>query len=204
VVTPISLQAGDFNNDGQNDPIMSYYFQGKSYPFHSRDELLSQLKPLEKRFPNYTSYANATVLDVIGPRLLENSSQTKVYVLQSCWLENKDGDFELHQLPEQLQFAPTNAFVSVDLDGDGINEIIAGGNFHDFKPQIGMADASKGNILRYENNGLQLAHDVISPLWLEGNVRDMQLLNFANGQKMIAVSRNNDSASIFLLIDNSQ
>ncbi|MCG8310912.1 MAG: VCBS repeat-containing protein [Cytophagales bacterium] len=196
---PIELFAEDFDNNGMNDPIMCYYIQGRSYPFHSRDELLSQLKPLEKRFPNYVSYAGATIYDILGPELLEKTYRTQAYLLESCWLENNNGSFLLRKLPELVQFSQVNSFVKSDIDGDGNVEIIAGGNFHDFKPQIGMLDASKGVVLRYYEREMKVAHDVLTPIWIDGNVRDMKILSFNSGQRILAVSRNNDSASIFLL-----
>jgi hypothetical protein len=197
-IEPIDLYAGDYDNDGFNDPIMSYYIQGKSYPFHSRDELLSQLKPLEKRFPSYTSYASATILDFLGPRMLEQTFHLKAYRLSSCWMENKEGTFILHELPEQLQYAPINSFVELDVDGDGKTEFIAAGNFYDYKPQIGMANASMGNILRYSDNQLELIHDTKTPLWIDGNVRDMEVLTFSDDQKRLAVSRNDEPAGIYM------
>lgn len=204
VTEPIELYASDFNNDGMNDPILCYYIQGRSFPFHSRDELISQLKPLERRFPTFTSYANATIMDILGPGLMDKTFHAKVNMLESCWLENVEGDFKLHKLPEQIQFSAVNSFIKCDVDGDGNMEIITAGNFHDYKPQIGIMDASKGNVLRYENHELKIIHDVISPVWINGNVRDMELLSFKNGQKVIAVSRNDDSASILLLSSDSQ
>lgn len=201
---PIELYASDFNNDGMNDPILCYYIQGKSYPFHSRDELISQLKPLERRFPSYVSYAGATIYDILGPGLIDKTFQAKAFILESCWLENVDGDFKLHRLPEQIQFSPVHAFAKVDIDHDGKQEIVTAGNFHDFKPQIGLANASMGNVLRYEKDNLRLTHNVHAPLWITGNVRDMKLLSFNNGQKLLAISRNNSEASIFLLKDGSK
>ena len=129
--------------------------------------------------------------------MLEQTHQLKAYRLSSCWMENKDGTFILHDLPQQLQFAPVNAFVEIDVDGDGKQEIVAAGNFHDYKPQIGLGDASKGNILRYTGNRLELIHEVLTPLWIGGNVRDMEVLNFKNGEKRIAVSKNNEPAGIY-------
>ena len=98
---PIELYAGDFNNDGINDPILCYYIRGKSYLFHSRDELLSQLKPLEKRFPSY-AYANAAIHDILGPGLMNKTFKAKATMLESCWLENVDGDFKIHDYPSNF------------------------------------------------------------------------------------------------------
>jgi hypothetical protein len=113
-------------------------------------------------------------------------------------MENKEGTFILHELPEQLQYAPINSFVELDVDGDGKTEFIAAGNFYDYKPQIGMANASMGNILRYSDNQLELIHDTKTPLWIDGNVRDMEVLTFSDDQKRLAVSRNDEPAGIYM------
>lgn len=199
VTEPIELYARDFNNDGKIDPILCYYIQGKSYPMHSRNELLDQLIPLRKKFRNYASYADATIEDVIGMKLLDQTFKLKTYMMESSWLENVEGDFRLRKLPDVVQFSPVNAFISDDFNGDGIKDIIAAGNFYPFKPQIGMNDASMGTMLQFSDNALTVSHNIISPLWLDGDIRDMALLSFNNGEKRIVVSRNNDVASVYAI-----
>ncbi len=41
------------------------------------------------------------------------------------------------------------------------------------------------------------SHDISSPLWLSGDIRDMALLSFNNRKKMIVVSRNNDYPGVY-------
>ncbi|MCK5704217.1 MAG: VCBS repeat-containing protein, partial [Cyclobacteriaceae bacterium] len=199
VVEPVELYARDFNNDGKIDPILCYYIQGKSYPMHSRNELLGQLIPLRKKFMNYASYADATIENIIDKKSLDKTFKLKAYIMESCWLENIDGDFRLWKLPDLAQFSPVNAFIDYDFNGDGKKDIIAAGNFYPFKPQIGMNDASMGVVLQFSNNALTVTHDIISPLWLYGDIRDMALLSFNNGKKMVVVSRNNEAASVFAI-----
>jgi hypothetical protein len=197
IAEPIELYAYDLDNDGIIDPILCYYIQGKSYPFHSRDELLSQLKPLENKFRSFASYANATIHDIIDPQLIGKTLQLKAYILESCWLENDGGELKLHKLPDLVQFSPVNEFIHCDIDGDGRQEIIAAGNFHPYKPQIGLMDASVGSVLQYSDSKMTLKYGALSPLWLEGDIRDMSLLSFKNMKKLIVVSRNNDAPSVY-------
>ena len=194
---PAELYYRDFNNDGKIDPILCYYIQGKSYPIHSRHELLSQLTPFKKKFSNYESYADATIEDIIDQKSLDNTRVLKAYLMESCWLENVDGDLIIKKLPDLVQLSCVNSFITYDFDGDEIQDIIAAGNFYPFKPQIGMNDASMGTMLQYSNGELTAKHDIISPLWLSGDIRDMALLSFNNGKKMVVVSRNNDLASVY-------
>jgi hypothetical protein len=196
---PLELYAYDFNNDGVIDPIFSYYNMGQNFPFHSRNEFLDQLKPFQKIFFNYESYARATIQDVIEYASKDKIFQLKTYIIESCWLENTEDGFNLHKLPDMVQFSQVNSFACDDFNSDGNQDIIAAGNFFPLKPKIGMLDASFGALLQYNNDSLTVMHDAISPLWLGGDIRDMEILNFNNDQKMLVVSRNNDSSSVFLI-----
>jgi hypothetical protein len=194
---PIELFASDFDNDGKVDPILCHYIQGISYPMHSRDELLAQLKPLRRAFNTYASYADVTINEVIGGPLISKTFQLKSYIMESCWLENKNGELKLHTLPDLAQFSTVNSFIDYDFDGDGLKEIIAAGNFYPYKPQIGRMDASMGTLLQFSNNAFTANQNVLSPFWLSGDIRDMALLSFNNNKKMIIVSRNNEPAGVF-------
>ena len=64
---PVTVDAGDIDNSGTIDAIISYFIQGKSYPMASRDELLAQVPTLKTKFPTYESYSDATVKDIFPP-----------------------------------------------------------------------------------------------------------------------------------------
>lgn len=98
-----------------------------------------------------------------------------------------------------VQFSSVNGFITHDFDGDGQEEVLAAGNFFAFKPQIGMSDASMGTILQYSNGSLFPKHGAIAPLWLNGDIRDMALITFKNGEKRIVVSRNNDRPGVYAI-----
>ncbi|MEX1240217.1 MAG: VCBS repeat-containing protein [Cyclobacteriaceae bacterium] len=197
---PVQLYAGDFNQDGVLDPIVNYYIQGKSYPMPSRDELLDQVSTLRKKFIKYEDYAGATMQDIASDGQMEKAYEFNAYVLESCWIENLGGiGFNVHPLPDLAQLSSINGFVYDDFTGDGEKEVIAAGNFYPFKPQLGRSDASHGVELRFDN-GVKTANGVLSNLWLNGDIRDIQQLDFKSGIKRILVSRNNDSASLYSIV----
>ncbi len=196
---PIELYTSDYNNDGKLDPILCYYIQGKSYPMHSRNELLKQITQLRKKFPSFKSYSDATIDDIIGSKLRENSFKLSAYIKESCWIENVKGELILKKLPDLVQFSYVNAFISSDFDGDSTQDVIAAGNFYPLKPQIGMNDGSMGTFLKFANNTFTAKDGIISPLWLYGDIRDMALLSFKNGKKLVVVSKNNDKPGIYAI-----
>ena len=198
---PIELTAGDYNNDGVLDPIVTYFIKGEKYPLASRDELLEQITPLRKKFIKYEDYANATIQDIATEEQLKKAYRFKATTLQSCWLENIEGrNFNLKYLPEMAQFSSVNGFLLDDFDRNGKNDLLVVGNFFPFKSQLGRSDASTGLILDYENGHFKETSP-ISNVWLTGDIRDMALLRFKNGERRVVVSRNNDSASVFSVND---
>lgn len=198
---PVHLYAGDLNQDGVLDPVINYYIQGKSYPLATRDELLDQVSTLKKKFIKYEDYASATMQDIASEDALEKSLKLSAYQLQSCWLENTEGTgFRLHVFPDAAQFSSINGFMFDDFTGDGQKEIIAAGNFFPFKPQLGRSDASFGIMLSYDDGHIKAANSLRSELWMGGDVRDIEFLNFRSGIKRVLVSRNNEGVSLYSIV----
>ncbi len=196
---PVQLTAGDFNQDGVLDPILSYYIRDRSYPLASRDELLEQVNSLRKKFIKYEDYSKATIQDIATEEQLEKSYKFNAYNLQSSWLENIEGkDFKLRPLPPLAQLSSVNGFLHDDFDGNGSKELLMVGNFFPFKPQLGRNDASTGLLLTFTEGELKVDRGTLSPAWLTGDIRDVAVLRFKSGVKRVIVSRNDDTASVFL------
>jgi hypothetical protein len=194
---PMLCYSQDINNDGDVDPILCYYIQGKSYPLPSRDELLEQVTPLRKKFVKYADYADATIEDVIGEEAMAKSRVLKAETLQSSWLENAgDRKLQLKPLPLMAQSSMINGFIHDDFDGDGANEVLAAGNFFPYRAQLGRSDASSGVFLKFSKGNATIYPDQSSP-WLTGDIRDVAVLKFRSAPKRIVVSRNNAPAGVF-------
>jgi hypothetical protein len=118
---------------------------------------------------------------------------------RSCWLENKgNGKFVMHPLPLQAQFAPVNAIVCADLDGDGINDILLAGNEYQTEVMTGRYDASYGCFLKgMKNKTFKVIPAVVSGFKIDGDVKDMKMITTANKEKLILVAVNNDSMKVF-------
>ena len=119
--------------------------------------------------------------------------EKSVTYLQSCIAVNDgSGRFKLVPLPYIAQFSCLNAIESEDVNGDGKPDIIVGGNFTHFIPQLGTLDACRGNVLINKGNmqfdvllanqsGFSLDGEVkqISPIKIEGKPYLISLINNA-------------------------
>ena len=110
---------------------------------------------------------------------------------------NGNGTFTLEPLPVEAQFAPIYASLTGDFDGDGHTDLLVGGNFYGVTPVFGRYDASYGLMLRGSADGRLVPVDMEeSNLVIDGQVRDLKSLLGPNGERLIAVARNNDKLEI--------
>ena len=191
---PIRLYVNDFDGNDQLDPVLTFKSNDeKFYPYDLRHNLIDQMKPLKKIFPDYNSFKSASIEDMFDNEQLDESIKLDVNVLSSSIFMNKgEGRFEIYQLPQRAQFSPIYSILINDFDNDGDPDIIAGGNLFKAKPEIGRYDASFG--LYIENNG---SNGFFIPkdgygFNLSGEVRSIILSN-----SNIVVGRNSDSLAIF-------
>ncbi len=196
---PLEAFIGDFGGNGVHASVFSSYVQGKRYPIASLSEMLDAFPRLKKKFLKYSQYASATLEDVFLPEQLEESTHLSVYQLESLYLENINGDFNIHTLPKKAQFSAIQGIIAKDFTGDDTMDILLVGNFYPFRVQHGPTDAGKGLLLKGDGNG---SYNAIESnklgVWIEGDVRDMKLIRGEN-QNIIVISKNNDRIQVIQL-----
>lgn len=197
---PVTVVYSDFDQNEAIDPFVCYYIQGKSYPLVTRDEALNQIIPLRKKFTSYRSYANATMQEIFTPEQLQQAKTLKATNFNSLILENKgDGTFTTQELPLEAQFAPVYAIALVDVDHDGLKDIILGGNQSYTRLKIGKMDANYGTVLR--NNGnfkFTYVPQWQSGLQVKGDVRDIAVIKKGSATWLL-FGRNNQTTQGYLL-----
>lgn len=191
---PLTMHIADFDNNGNIDPIISYFIQGKSYPMASRDELLDHIRLLRSKYIRYSDYADATVETIFSRQQLEkaevlvcNEARTMIFI------NNGDLTFTPKELPVEAQFSKTSSILSEDLDDDGKVDIILLGNFYPYRSQLGESDASYGLYLKGEGQGNFTAmapHE--SGLFADGDVRNAVILSNKSGGSKLVIGKNDD------------
>ncbi len=199
---PMKLYAEDIDKNGKVDPVMFYYIKDedgkrKLYPSINKDQLAAQVPIIKKQFLLNKDYATAT-----ADKIYSDDKSLQILTCndtRSCWIENKgNGKFEMHVLPAEAQFAPVNAIVCADIDGDGIKDILIAGNEYQTEVMTGRYDASYGCFLK---GNKQKQFKAISPelsgFKIDGDVKDMKLVITANNEKLILIAVNNDYLKVF-------
>lgn len=193
---PVRLYIKDFDSNGSLDPILSCYVQGEEYPFATKSTLNEQLVYLKKQYPSYTSYAGTTIEKLFDSDQLQGTIIKEAVEFRSMFFENTgNGVFKAIPLPIEANFAPIMSMVVRDLNKDGLKDLVIGGNFYGFMPGMGRQDASHGLLLVNKgNNEFEPIDHKVSGILINGQIRNMDWVNLADGTVALIVAKNNEQA----------
>jgi enediyne biosynthesis protein E4 len=69
---PVHMYVGDFDNNGEPEPLIFYNYLQKYIPFYPLPKLSTQVPVLKKTFTSYTSSAKVSKIDDLFPNYKEN------------------------------------------------------------------------------------------------------------------------------------
>ncbi|TAG18345.1 MAG: RNA-binding protein [Cytophagales bacterium] len=175
---PAELYAKDFDQNGQIDPILYFYVQAKSYPYVTRDELIGQMPMMGKRFPDYKSYADATLKDIFDASELSGATRLEANCLATMlFVQDASGKFVAQKLPIEVQTAPVHAILALDYDKDGKKDLLLTGNQLHTRLRFGHYAASSGILLHNDGKAnFSYIPQQQSGFRLNGEVRSILLI----------------------------
>jgi len=194
VTEPARMYVHDFFGNGTVEQVITFYKHGVSYPLATRDELVKLMPTLRSKFASYRAFGASTVQQILPAEDLDRAKLLVSHTFASAVaLSKPDGTFALTPLPVEAQFAPVRAVIVRDFDGDGIADILLGGNFEGAPPMLGQSDASHGLLLRGTGGGAFRAVPIAeSGVRIRGQVRKLRLVRRADGRITVVAARNND------------
>lgn len=194
---PMKMYYSDFDNNGSTETIITIEKEGKYYTLEGFDELSEQLVGLKKKFTSYNDFSGKTVNEIFDYKTLKAANLLEVNNLNSGYLKNENGIFHFYKFPQSLQVAPIMALVVYDFDGDGKEDVLAGGNYFGVKPFQGRFDAFSGAVIRNETDillgykiGLELTNK---------SIRHLNIISLHKNDYLL-VTINNDEAQVYKLI----
>ena len=193
------MYVSDFDNNGTNDPIITYFKQNVEVPLVPKDDLVAQLPGLKKKFISYESYAEAGIDDLFTSEDLASSRQFKVNNLASGWFENQgDLHFEFHPFPSEAQLAPVYSILTNDFNDDGKIDLLLGGNTEDVRNQLGFLSANHGVYLEQNTEGAFIFRRR-TDLTLLGQIRGLDLQDLQDRSNLIIVRKSGSIESRAIL-----
>ncbi len=201
---PVKLYLGDFDENGQIDPIVFHYQEGKETPFASRDDLIKQVSAFKKLHASYLDYSDLSgANELLGD--LNEAEIKEAKTLQSTVFINKgESVFESIALPDEAQLSNTSDIIIQDLNDDDIPDLILFGNDYSYRNDYGRIDAKPITTLLGNGDGtfkhLNDTHLNTSESW--GNYQKGKVITIKNKQYILAL-RNGDKPTLVSINEKS-
>jgi len=188
---PVKMYVSDYDLNGKKDQLLAYTLNGTEYPFLAKDEVERTLPLLKKHYLLYADYAGVPMKDVfygwidtITPVIAERLGSVVCF-------GNGKGNFEINDLPVELQLAPVFTFQQIPGALTEGKTYMAGGNFFDVIPYEGRYDAQPLALFTVNKNKV-VQYIAQSNLASEkGQFRDLKWINTASNGKVLMAAANN-------------
>ena len=203
---PVSVYAKDFDNNGNIDAIITVFLKDqagvkKEYPALNRDDILSQLPPLKKKFLTYKEFANADIHQLFTEDQMKGALILHANNFKSSYIKNNgNGKFELHPLPAMAQLVPLNGIVTDDFNYDGNLDVAIAGNDYGNEVMDGRYDAMNGLVLLGDGKGNFTAQTILQTgFFIPGDAKALIKLRGTDNNYLLAASQNQGPLKIFEL-----
>lgn len=200
---PVRLYYNDFDGNGKNEQVMTYFLQGREIPFANKAELERQLPVLKKKYLYASDFAKASLPELFGREELSASTVWEAnYFANTVYLNEGTGRFRAMALPWQSQLSPyrTGALVTDSLSKS--RSILLLGNYFDNNIQMGRYDADFGSLVRWLSPD-SLQWNPVPGYHFYGQVRHLTPIQLPSGAAWVLV-RNNGKAMVVRLRRNVQ
>lgn len=195
---PLDLYSDDFDNNGTCDVVLSKKYKGRKVPVRGKQCSSDQMPFLNEKFQTFEEFAKASLEDMYGEKELKNALHVQVTDFRSyMFLAKKEGGYDMQLMPVDAQFAPINAAHIMDFTGDGLVDIMLGGNMHNAEVETPRYDAGVGLLMKGNGRGEFTKIPLMeSGFFIRKDCKDIKLLRGANSDKCIVVN-NNDYTQLF-------
>ncbi|AOS43593.1 FG-GAP repeat protein [Lacunisphaera limnophila] len=198
---PAILFHGRFGDGGPPQVIEAMEENTQLYPRRTRNELGPRVAGLLRRFPRQNDYAKATLTEVLGAERLAKARRFDATELRSgVYLSQPVGPHRFVALPWEVQLAPVQGMVALDVTGDGHVDLALVQNSHAPASSLGRFSGGVGVMLAGDGRGGFRALDPqTSGLLVPGDAKALVVTDRnADGWPDLVASRNDESALAFV------
>src|SRR3954453_14354764 len=155
---------------------------------------------IKKQNLRHEEFAKKSMQELFPEEVVNKSIIKQFNYCSSIVAINKgNGQFETEKLPAMTQLSSVNAIKCVDVNEDGITDLVLGGNLYDLLPQFERLDASYGDVLINNGKGsFSFTPQKQTGLQVQGEVRDIVEVETKKGKQLLFL-RNNDYPVMYRL-----
>lgn len=202
--TPFYFYLNDFDENKQDDIVLAYGENNKVYPVRGRQCSSQQMPNLKKKFKTYDAYGKADIIDIYGDKLEQSAKYSANTFASGIFYGNTNGKFEFKPFEREAQLSSINSINYLDIDGDGIKDLLMFGNLYGSEVETPRNDASYGIFLKGgERAGyFSYVNSNQSGLFVKGDVKHTRLVN-VGGLPRLLLAKNDDLIEVIKFIRKS-
>lgn len=192
----LTLYVNDFDDNGQVEPIITYFIGEKEILLPNHEEILGQLPGLKKKYLYAENFAKANWKDILPEGKIRTAVSKQANYFSHVILYNAGNfAFDPVELPWLAQLTTYRDFAVTDINHDHRPDIIPGGNFFHNNIQLGRFDADRGSVLINQGNRNFTVYPFLNT-WVTGEVRKIIPVGDAESSTFIYIRNNQDSRFI--------
>jgi hypothetical protein len=188
---PLQLYGNDFDKNSTNDVVLTK--TSDTYgevPVRGRQCSSEQMPFIKSKFKDFESYAKADVLDIYGEKGLDEAVHLIANNFESGYLKKNGTRYDFVPFPSEAQVSAIRDVEIIDVNHDGLLDIVSIGNEFDAEVETTRHDASTGIVLTQNGTGEFRARSVLeSGLYAPGNSRKMTKLT-SKDQTVLVITNN--------------
>jgi len=195
---PLKIFGSDFDGNGTHDLVLSYKYKGNYVPLRGKECSTQQMPFISEKIPTFEEFANASIEEIYGEEIVD-AYERKVTSFESIILINKgENKFEIEKLPPLAQSIPILTSETYDINEDGYEDVIVGGNIYNTEVETPRLDNQFALLLISDKNK---NYSAIGPdksgLYLSGNTKSLKIIDRKNPKLLVA--NNNSNLEVFEL-----
>ena len=200
----LEVYANDFDDNGQLDIVLAKAKEESRLPVRGRECSSGQMPFIKDKFPTYEAFATSSLEEIYSKEKLDRSLHYRATEFHSGIVYNngKDG-FSFKPLPAQAQFSFINDFEVLDINKDGLPDIIAVGNRYNTEVETTRYDAHVGLVLLQNADGtFSYQSPINSGFYVPHNAKSLAKIRLGKERKTgFLVGNNNGPIQLFILND---
>ena len=195
---PLRLYIADFDNNGVNEQVFTYYLNGQEVPFAPKDEITKQLPALKKKYLLAEDFAKAGLKEIFG-NSLDTAVTIQANTLANGLFVRKNNGYVFKPLDWMAQLSCFYSGSVVHANSDSLPDLLLAGNFYENNLQMGRNDADFGILLINRGKG-NFEVQSIPGMVLKGQVRRILPIRAGNRQRYM-VGMNNGPVRVIGPVD---